>query len=56
MQRTIDPMPKHVSYGNRQVPTMQLLAKLSKFDGKRKESIADVSKPQNLAEVSFFYL
>lgn len=39
MQRTLKPLPKHASYGNKPTPTLQLLAKLSKFQGERTDDI-----------------
>ncbi len=36
MQRTINPLPKHPSYNHRPTPALQLLSKLSKFDGYKK--------------------
>lgn len=42
---------KHPSYGNKPMPTMQLLAQLSKFDGRKKETIVDAMKLQEQANV-----
>ncbi|RYH20233.1 hypothetical protein EON65_24130 [archaeon] len=38
-------LPRNFNYNtNRQVPTMQLLSKLSKFDGQRKDAVVDTMK------------
>lgn len=44
MQRTTNPLPKHPSYGNRPTPTLQLLSKLAKFNGERKDIIGRTPK------------
>eukprot|EP01031_Cornospumella_fuschlensis_P041281 gene41281-50383_t len=38
-------LPRNFNYNtNRQIPTMQLLSKLSKFDGQRKDAVVDTTK------------
>eukprot|EP01039_Chlorochromonas_danica_P002309 gene2309-2530_t len=50
MQSSLNRSYKHPTYGNKPTPSLQLLAQLSKFDGKRKESIADVAELVKLQE------
>ncbi len=35
----MNPMPKHPTYAHRPTPTLQLLSKLSKFQGERKDIV-----------------
>lgn len=67
MQRTMNPMPKHPTYAHRPTPTLQLLSKLSKFQGERKDivnrapqeilSTANTSNsPRNVLYLFFFSL